>query len=121
MKIDIKELKSKRAVIKIEDIKPYFIEKPSKYLIYAKEELYNPMFEELFENQKLIIPDITGRRGVIATFDDNNLYAEHTVSLAVKWCELEGVRRRGLKISPQQKQISRQYDLKYLLRRLIAQ
>ncbi|MFX1538029.1 MAG: Eco57I restriction-modification methylase domain-containing protein, partial [Promethearchaeota archaeon] len=97
------------------DIKPYFIDKPSKYLIYAKEELYNPMFEELFENQKLIIPDITGRRGIIAAFDDNNLYAEHTVSLAVKWCELEGVKRRGLKISPLQKQISLQYDLKYLL------
>ncbi|MFX1250488.1 MAG: Eco57I restriction-modification methylase domain-containing protein [Promethearchaeota archaeon] len=97
------------------DIKPYFIKKPCKYLIYAKQELYNPMFEELFENQKLIIPDITGRRGITAAFDDNNLYAEHTVSLAVKWCELEGVKRRGLKVSPEQKQISQEYDLKYLL------
>ncbi|MFX0061405.1 MAG: Eco57I restriction-modification methylase domain-containing protein [Candidatus Hermodarchaeota archaeon] len=106
---------NRKLMINGRDIKPYFIDKPSKYLIYTKEELYNPMFEELFENQKLIIPDITGRRGIIAAFDDNHLYAEHTVSLAVKWCELEGVNRRGLKISPLQKQISQQYDLKYLL------
>ena len=73
-------------------------------MIYVKKELYNPMFEELFENEKLIIPDITGQRGIVAALDDNHLYAEHTVSLAVKWCELEGVKRRGLKITALQKQ-----------------
>ncbi|MFX0095236.1 MAG: TaqI-like C-terminal specificity domain-containing protein, partial [Candidatus Hodarchaeota archaeon] len=97
------------------DIEPYFINKPHKYMIYKKEELYNPMFEELFENEKLIIPDITGKRGVVAALDSEQLYAEHTVSLAVKWCDIEGVKRRGLKFSPKQKTLSQQYDLKYLL------
>jgi adenine-specific DNA-methyltransferase len=85
------------------------------YIIYKKEELYNPMFEELFESPKIIVRDISGRSRLKATLDLEKYYAEHTVSLAVPYHFLKNVKRRGLEITTKQIELSSSYYLEYLI------
>lgn len=68
------------------------------YINYLPNELYNPMFPELFENSKIFIPDITGKKGIIASYDDSGLFAEHTLSIAIRKDRLINVYRNGKSI-----------------------
>ncbi len=97
------------------DINRYVIMYDNKYLIYDTEKLYNPMFKELFENPKIIIRDVNAREGIKATFDESGYYTEHTLSICIPYCELEGINRRGLKLMVEQINKSKSYDIKYIL------
>jgi len=97
------------------DINRYRINWDNKYLIYDKEKLYNPMFEELFENDKLIIRDVNAKEGIKATFDNERYYTEHTVSLCLLNYQLENVKRRGLSLDKESIQLSKKFSLKYIL------
>jgi len=97
------------------DINRYSINFDNKYLIYDIKRLYNPMFKELFENPKLMIRDINAKEGLKATYDEQNYYAEHTLSICMPFYQLQGIQRRGLNISEKQLEISKKFDLKYLL------
>ncbi len=75
---------SERKMINGRNIYPFGIEYSNDYVNYLPDELYNPMFPELFENQKIFVPDISGEKGIRASVDINNYYAEHTVSVLVR-------------------------------------
>jgi len=42
------------------NIDRYIIDYNGLWLLYEKDKLYNPMFPELFENEKIIIRDVSG-------------------------------------------------------------
>jgi len=104
-----------KKMVNARNIDRYGIQYTNDYLIYEKEKLYNPMFEELFESPKIIIRDISGKSRLKATFDDNKYYTEHTVSLAVPYRFLENVKRRGLSVTEEQINLSKKYDLRFVL------
>lgn len=87
--------KNEKKMINGRNIGRYRINYENDYLLYNKEELYNPMFPELFENIKIFIPDISGKYGIRAALDVNNYYAEHTVSVLVKKDKLINAKRNG--------------------------
>jgi len=97
------------------DMDRYAIIYGNKYLIYDIDKLYNPMFKELFENPKIIIREVSGKEGIKATFDDKSYYMEHSLSICMPYYELEGVDRRGLKLTTEQINNSKLYDIKYIL------
>jgi len=107
--------KYSRKMINARDIDRYSLVFDHKFLRYKKEELYNPMFEELFENPKLIVRDISGKERLKATFDEENYYAEHTVSLCVPKYLLANVNRKGLHISRAEIEESKKWNLKFIL------
>ena len=104
-----------KKMVNARNIDRYDINYTNDYLIYKKDELYNPMFEELFESSKIIIRDISGRSRLKATLDNKKYYTEHTVSLAVPYYFLKDVKRRGLFITEEQVNLSKKYDLHFVL------
>ena len=104
-----------KKMINARDIERYSLIFDQQFLWYKKEELYNPMFEELFENPKLIVRDISGKERLKATFDNEGYYTEHTVSLCVLKYLLANVNRRGLQISKQEIDESKKWNLKFIL------
>lgn len=97
------------------DINRYRINYNNKFLIYDEKKLYNPMFKELFENPKLMIRDVNAKEGLKATFDDENYYAEHTLSICMPFYFLKNIVRRGLNINDTQVNTSKKFNLKYIL------
>ena len=104
--------------------KPYFEAKelcgrygpvqPKRFIEYLPEEMHRPKFPELFESPKLLIQDIIGSSGIIATYDDRGVYTNHSFNCCVMKNELINVDRR-LRITPQAAEVAASYDLIYLL------
>ena len=93
----------------------YNIHWDGKYLFYEPEKLYNPMFPELFESEKIVIQEVTGQQGLICAYDNKGYYTTHAFSICVLKHKLTDIKGRNLKISHAETKISKQYDLKYLL------
>lgn len=104
-----------KKMINARNIDRYSLEWDGKYIWYLKEQLYNPMFEELFENEKLVFRDISGKARLKATYDNQKFYAEHTVSLCVPKHLLQTVKRTGINYSQKEIELSRKYNLKMVL------
>jgi len=104
-----------KKMINARNIERYSLNWDRKYIRYLKKQLYNPMFEELFENEKIIVRDISGKTRLKATYDDQKFYAEHTVSLCVPKHLLVGVKRKGIDCSQEEIEQSKKYNLKIIL------
>ncbi len=71
----------------------YLMEYGKDFIIYEPQELYNPMFPELFESPKLIIRKISGTRGLFATMDENGYYCFSTIIVALPYSSVESSSR----------------------------
>lgn len=87
----------------------------SRFLEYRSGEMHRPKFPELFENTKIMVQMVAGANGLIATYDDDHLYADHSLHLCVLKYKLFGVKRSQIKITEVEAQLSRPYDLRFLL------
>lgn len=68
-----------KPLVKGRDIKPFEI-KQKLYLKYDKDKLSRPLNESFFEQNKIFIRRVSNK--IIAAFDNNNLYATHTLYCA---------------------------------------
>jgi type I restriction-modification system DNA methylase subunit len=75
-------------------VEPYRLQPPSEKIIYTQDELYNPMFPELFENEKLIFRKITGE-GPMGVADESGTYCFSTLIPCVNQQYVTGVSRSG--------------------------
>jgi adenine-specific DNA-methyltransferase len=88
-----------------------------RYLDYKKDEIYNPMFEELFENNKLAglctLSEINKLRFV---YDDEGFYCNHSLAILTLWYLLENVNNITINrtISIKKINISKSYSYKFL-------
>ena len=86
------------------------------YLNYTPNEHYNPMFPELFENQKLMFINVVKDRLRFA-YDDKGFYNSHTVVNCVRLDLLSGVShisaRRAFRVADSK--LAKKYDYKFLL------
>jgi len=103
-----------RLLIRGEDIKDrYRMEIPDRYIDYDPSRLYNPMFPEFFEGEKLVWRKISGNRGLMGVLDESGAYAFSTLIVAVNHFQLSGVKRVGVSDPTPE---SMQYkDLGYIL------
>jgi type I restriction-modification system DNA methylase subunit len=85
----------------------------NRFIDWDPSRLYNPMFPEFFENEKLIFRKISGPKGLMAVYDDQNLYGFSTVIICVNHRNLEGVKRPGV-IPPPAEAIEYK-NLRYIL------
>ena len=68
---------SKRLLVG-KNIKKHHINYTGLWINYLPDKLYNPMFPELFENEKIIFKDVTSN--LIFAYDINHYYTSHTTS-----------------------------------------
>lgn len=115
-----------KRMVKGENVDRYKLKYAGKWLLYDlqgeyyPEGLYRPAFKELFENPKIIIAEVTGQKGLVATYDDQEFYTDHSLSCAIPKFRLESkdksfLGKHKIKISEKEVQLSREYDLKYLV------
>ncbi|MBK8146308.1 MAG: hypothetical protein IPK62_15635 [Bacteroidetes bacterium] len=82
---------------------------------YIPSEMHRPKFPQLFENEKLLVRNISTTEGIMATYDDEHFYVNDTMSVLILWKNLINVEQRGVKGSDRQLQLSNEVDLKYLI------
>jgi adenine-specific DNA-methyltransferase len=87
------------------------------YLDYKKDEIYNPMFEELFENAKLVglctLSEINKLRFI---YDNEGLYCNHSVGILTLWHYFKNVKNVTINrtISKEKIANSKNYSYQYL-------
>ncbi|MBI3914771.1 MAG: N-6 DNA methylase [Chloroflexi bacterium] len=87
---------------------------PRKFIEYKPEEMHRPKFPELFENPKILIPDLVGIGGLRATIDLASTYTNHSFNCCVLKGNLVGVKDK-IRISDEDIALSLNYDLQYIL------
>jgi len=81
--------------VKGEGIQRYNFVYHDTFLRYIPDELYNPMFRELFENKGIFIKDIGGKGRICAMLNNNKFYTTHTVNVSVKWRNIPDSKKGG--------------------------
>jgi type I restriction-modification system DNA methylase subunit/predicted type IV restriction endonuclease len=115
-----------KKMIKGENIDKYQLKYEGKWLLYDPDAechpkgLYRPAFQELFESPKLIVAEVTGPKGLVATYDEQGFYTDHSLSCAISKFRLEGkdkdfFGKHKIAISDEDIRVSREYYLKYIL------
>ena len=87
---------------------------PIRFIEYVSNEMHRPKFPELFEKQKILIPDIIGSGRLIATFDLNGIFTNHSFNCCVLKNDLIKV-ERNLGITTEDATLSSHYNLFYVL------
>lgn len=85
------------------------------YLKYTPEEHYNPMFPELFENEKIMFINVVSER-IRFAYDCDKVYNSHTVINCVRIDKIKNASHASAKkIQKEAIDNCSQYDMKYLL------
>ena len=92
------------------------------WLRYTPSEHYNPMFPELFSNEKLILINVVKERLRFA-YDDKGFYNSHTVINCLRLDLLKKISHRSVRAALKQADISfaKKFDYKFLLAVLNSQ
>jgi hypothetical protein len=91
--------------------------KSSSFIDYKPDELYNPMFPELFENQKIFglctLSDIYKLR---FNYDDTGAYCNHSVAILTPWYFFKNVNYSTIRrnITKEKVEESKGYSMEYL-------
>lgn len=97
------------------DFNRYLINWDNKFIDYIPSEMHRPKFPELFENEKIIVRNISTKEGIMATFDKDHYYVNDTMSVLIPWIKLKDVNQKGVKTDESNLKLSSEIDLKYLL------
>jgi type I restriction-modification system DNA methylase subunit len=111
----IKTSASEKPYIEGKDMKRYFISGRNIFLDYQPKLMHRPKFPELFENEKLIVRNISTKEGLMGIYDNHHYYTNDTVSLCVPWKSLQGLPYKSIKAGEKEVNLSNRYNLKYLL------
>jgi len=86
-----------------------------RYIDYYPKKMHRPKYPEMFETEKIIVQVVVGREGIIATIDDEMLYAEQTLSVCVPKHILAITGKKDTEATIDQIELSKRHDLKYIL------
>jgi hypothetical protein len=69
-----------KQMIKGENLSRYNIKYSGKWFLYDVRKLYRPSFPELFEKEKLVFRGVVDKKGMVASYDDNKYYTDHSLN-----------------------------------------
>lgn len=109
-----------KKMVKGKNVQRYALTYDGKWFLYDPSKLYRPSFPELFENDKILINEVTGPTGIIGTFDSERFYTDHSICCCIlkyllKDVEKSVLMRHKLYINEEEIEISKRYDPKYVL------
>lgn len=107
-------------LIKGKNVSKFIISDENKWFRYKYDELYRPAFPELFENEKIVIRDISGSKGIIAALDNTGYYTDNTLNCCILRKVLKDkpavfFKKHKLDLNENLFDFSGQFNLKYLL------
>lgn len=109
-----------KKMIKGANINRFSINYDGKWLNYDLDKLYRPSMIEFFEPEKIIVKKVSGKEGLIATYDDKGYYTDDSlccISLKHNFKELDPkiLKKHKLILNEEDIENSQKYNLKYLL------
>lgn len=109
-----------KKLIKGANINRYSIKYDRKWLNYDLDKLYRPSMVEFFESEKIVVKKVSGKEGLIATYDKDNYYTDDslcciTLKHNFKKVDEKILKKHKLKLNKYDINNSLKYDLKYLL------
>ncbi len=109
-----------KKMVKGKNVNRYTLSWGNKWFLYDVDNLYRPAFPELFESEKLIICEVTGEKGIQATYDNEKYYTDHSLNCLILKYNLEHKEkdfwgRRKISISKEDFSLSREYSIKFIL------
>ncbi len=111
------EKKDKRSKPYVEgkEISRYSKPRWSRFIDYVPQKMHRPKYPEMFETSKILVQVVVGREGIIATLDEDWIYAEQTLSLCVPKHVLALTGKKDTEATHDQIELSKNHDIKYLL------
>jgi hypothetical protein len=105
-----------RPMLKGDDLQPFRLRSPTRWLLYDTDRLYRPSRREFFESPKLLIRKVSGARGLMAAVDTGGRYTDDSLACVVRKSDLATIpqaerRRHRLAIYNYELEPSRAYDL----------
>jgi len=109
-----------KRMVKGANIDCYKIEYLGKYLLYDPKKLYRPSMPVFFENNKIIFQKVTGKHGLIGTFDADRFYTDDSLICCIpKHCfyklSEKVLKKHKVYVSKDEKELSEKYDPLYIL------
>jgi hypothetical protein len=109
-----------KRMVKGKNVGRYNLTYDGKWILYDPSKLYRPSFPELFENDKILINEVTGPTGLIGTFDSEKYYTDHSICCCIQKYYLKNVdknilMKHKLYVDEKEIEVSKQYDPKYVL------
>lgn len=106
-------------LVKGKDVHRFFVDYNDRWFLYDYDDLYRPAFPELFENPKIMVPEVTGEEGIIAAVDRDNYYTDHSICNCVKKTVLTDksdafLNRRKIEVTDEQVEFVKNYNLEYV-------
>ena len=98
----------------------YSLRPASWYVDYDTTRLYNPMFPELFEGEKIVVRKISGSKGLMCALDRQNFYCFSTVIVAKPQATIPSRKSTRKEINPDIARHSLGYVIAILNSRLMA-
>jgi hypothetical protein len=109
-----------KKMLKGDDIQRYSCDWSGMWLLYDPARLYRPAMPQFFENEKLVIQEVTGDSGIRAAFDANGFYTDHSICCCVRADKLRDLsdkvlRKRKIQLDRSFLGKAEKYDLRFLL------
>ncbi|MCG2717553.1 MAG: Eco57I restriction-modification methylase domain-containing protein, partial [Nanoarchaeota archaeon] len=101
-----------------EDIERFSLVHRNLFLEYKPSVQYRPAFPELFENEKLLVYKVAGKKGLIVAYDNMNFYNNESLyNCILKYLLINAkiTGSHGHSIKENEIEISKKYNLKYIL------
>lgn len=101
--------------IEAKEIGRYNINYKGRWLSYDPKIVRRPGLPELFENDKIVVRDVVGNKGIISSIDKSGLYADYSVVCLTTKNKLIPIKSRKMSFSKSEIELSKNYNLSYLL------
>jgi hypothetical protein len=89
-------------LIKGGNVDRYAISYSQGHILYDPKKLHRPAFPELFENEKIVICEVTGEYGLVGSLDNRKFYSDHSLANCILKSSLQNIdeemlKQRGIK------------------------
>jgi len=107
-------------MVKGKDISRYLIQYSNKWFLYDEPKLYRPSLRDFFENEKILISEVTGESGLVAAYDKDKYYTDHSLNCCILMFNLEKIdntilRKRKIFVNKEGIDLSKNYSLHFIL------
>jgi len=108
-----------KRLIKGKNVKRYYHDWSGLWLAYSPT-MYNPMFPELFENDRIVSNEVVGDGGISATIVNSGFYTDHSLNNIIPYNIVETFpddvkKRRGISYSKNSVELAYNFNLKTIL------
>ena len=88
--VSTQEIGNAKRFIDGKNLQRYDIDWDGRYIDYRQDEMYGPRVPELFESEKIVVRDVTGKNEqLIVSYDNSGFYCDHLITCVTYYENVE--------------------------------